>query len=88
MQTPKNMNVQAEQSVAGNTGSTLAPSTTATAAAAQAPQQITSFFGPAHTSSTGEAPAGTPTPAAVHLTAALSLGRTQKARHAAAANFL
>ena len=34
MQTPKNMNVQAEQSVAGTTASTSAPSTTAPAAAA------------------------------------------------------
>ena len=44
MQTPKNMNVQAEQSVAGTTGSTPAPSTTASAAAAQAPQQINSII--------------------------------------------
>ena len=34
MQTPKNMNVQAEQSATGTAGSTPAPSTTASAAAA------------------------------------------------------
>ena len=63
METPNTMNVQAAQNAAA---STSAPSTTA--AAAQAPQQITSFFGPAHTSSTQEAP--TPAPAAVDRTAA------------------
>ena len=53
METPNIMNVQAEQNAAAITS---APSTTAsTAAAEQAPQQITSFFGPAHTSSAQEA---------------------------------
>ena len=67
METPNNMNVQAEQNAAA---STSAPSTTASTAAAQAPQQITSFFEPAHTSSTQEAPATAPAPAAVDVTAA------------------
>ncbi|CAB1096096.1 unnamed protein product [Ectocarpus sp. CCAP 1310/34] len=58
MENPNNMNVQAEQNAAA---STSAPSTTASTAAAQAPQQIASCFGPAHTCSTQEAP--TPAPA-------------------------
>ncbi|CAB1102945.1 unnamed protein product [Ectocarpus sp. CCAP 1310/34] len=91
MQTPKNMNMQAEQSVAGTTGSTPAPSTaasaTASTVAAQAPQQMT-FFGPAHSSSTREAPpAGTLAPAAaVDLTAAEGAGAATGANMTASAS--
>ncbi|CAB1121158.1 unnamed protein product [Ectocarpus sp. CCAP 1310/34] len=63
MEHSNNMNVQAQQNAAA---STSAPSTTASTAAAQAPKEITSFFGPAHISSTQEAP----TPAPADLTAA------------------
>ena len=81
MKTPNNMNVQAEQNAAA---SASAASTTASTAAAQAHQQITSFFGRAHTSSAQEAAA--PAPAAVDLTVAGAAGTTAGANMSASAS--